>query len=277
MQKQRSNSRFLSPLFPQRQASVLVIILAFNEQGNIPTVVESVRRSVGFADIVVVNDGSTDATAEVAKYSGVTVLDLPVNLGIGGAVQAGMKLALDRGYPFVLRIDGDGQHNPAELPKLLEPVMQGQTDVAIGSRFCNGNRSYCPCLTRRIGIKLFSYVVSWCVGHRVYDTTSGMVCLDRPAIRVLAQHCPQDYPEVEAHILFKKANLKAVEIPVHMRPRMSGVSSINAMRAVYYIFKVLASAAIAVLRGEPQVREENVYVPPADAYFGHFGQHLYSD
>ena len=262
--------RSLLPLYPQRQSSVLVIIPAYNEQGNIPTVVEGIKRWVGFADILVINDGSTDATAEVARLSGVSVLDLPMNLGIGGAVQAGLKIAVERGYPFVMRVDGDGQHNPAELTKLLEIVLRGQADVAVGSRYCDGNNTFQNPLARRIGIKLFSLVVSLCVGHRVYDTTSGMICLDRPAICCLARYCPQDYPEVEAHILFNKARLKVVEVPVCMRPRMTGVSSINAMRAIYYIFKVLLATGIAALQSGPQIREEDTHVP-AIANLGHFG------
>jgi glycosyltransferase involved in cell wall biosynthesis len=270
MSAETFNARFLPALYPQRRSSVLVIIPAYNEQGNIAFVVEGIKRFVGFADTLVINDGSTDATAEVARRSGASVLDLPINLGIGGAVQAGLKIAVERGYPFVMRIDGDGQHDPAELATLLEPVIRGQTDVAVGSRFCNEKHTYRPPLARRLGIKLFSLAVSACVGYRVYDTTSGMMCLDRPAILTLAQYCPQDYPEVEAHILFKKANLRVMEVPVHMRPRLTGVSSINAMRAAYYIFKVLLAAVIAASRAKPQVREENVYVPSI-ADLGHTG------
>lgn len=270
MDMQTSNQDPLQPLYPQRQACALIIIPAYNEQGNIPTVVAGIKRALNDVDILVVNDGSTDGTAEVARRSGASVLDLPVNLGIGGAVQAGLKIAVERGYPVVLRVDGDGQHNPAELPKLFEAVQSGEADVVVGSRFCAGNNSYTPPLARGIGIKLFSFTVSLCVGHRVYDTTSGMMCLNRRAIRCLAQYCPQDYPEVEAHILFKKANLKVIELPVQMRPRMTGVSSINAIRAAYYIFKVLLATGIASLRARPQLTEENIYVP-VDANLSHFG------
>jgi glycosyltransferase involved in cell wall biosynthesis len=251
------------PRYPDRYASVLVIIPAYNEERNIAHVIHSIKRATPFADILVINDGSFDATAEVARRSGAGVLDLPFNLGIGGAVQAGIKFAQAHGYPFVARMDGDGQHNPEDIPRLLRIVMQGRANVAIGSRFCAGQQTYHPPLGRRLGIRYFALMISLMVGRRVYDTTSGFQCLDRQAIQYFARYYPQDYPEVEAHILMKKVGLKAMEIPVTMRPRRSGLSSINHVRSIYYVIKVTLATLMAAFRAMPRLRssyEELIHV-----------------
>lgn len=270
------------PRYPDRYASVLVIIPAYNEERNIAHVIHSIKRATPFADILVINDGAFDATAEVARRSGAGVLDLPFNLGIGGAVQAGIKFAQAHGYPFVARMDGDGQHNPEDIPRLLRIVMQGRANVAIGSRFSPGQETYRPPFARRLGIRYFSVVVSLMVGHRVYDTTSGLQCMDRHAIRYFARYYPQDYPEVEAHILMRKAGLKVVEIPVTMRPRRSGTSSIDLLRSIYYAIKVTLAISMAAFRPMPRLRssyEELIYVSDlADAgtvgQFSPVGSHL---
>lgn len=242
------------PRYPDRYASVLVIIPAYNEEKNIAHVVSGIKRVVPFADILVINDGALDATAEVARRDGAGVLNLPYNLGIGGAVQAGIKFADAHGYPFVVRVDGDGQHNPQDIPRLLEVVMQGRANVAIGSRFCPGQESWCPPLARRLGICYFSLLVSLIVGHRVYDTTSGFQCMDHHAIRYFARYYPQDYPEVEAHILMSKACLRVVEIPVKMRPRRAGISSIDFACSIYYAVKVTLATLMAAFRTMPHLR-----------------------
>ncbi len=251
------------PCYPDRYASILVIIPVYNEERNIAHVIYGIKRAAPFADILVVNDGSFDATADVARCSGAGVLDLPFNLGIGGAVQAGIQFAHAHGYPFVARMDGDGQHNPEDIPRLLRVVMQGRANVAIGSRFCPGQESYRPPLARRLGIRYFSTMVSLMVGCRVYDTTSGFQCMDRHAIRYFARYYPQDYPEVEAHILMKKFGLKIAEIPVTMRPRRSGVSSIDLLRSIYYAIKVTLATSMAAFRVVSRLRssyEELNYV-----------------
>jgi glycosyltransferase involved in cell wall biosynthesis len=207
-----------------------------------------------FADVLVVNDGSTDETAERAAAAGAHVLGMPYNMGIGGAVQAGFKFAEKHDYPFVVRIDGDGQHDPRCARRLLATALSGEYNAVFGSRFIDGNASYRPPLSRRMGICLFSWVVSAIVGKRVYDTTSGMMVLDRKAVHVLARDYPQDYPEVESHIILYKAGLNTVEIPVDMRVRSSGVSSINAVRAAYYVVKVLLAAVLRTLHRGPRTR-----------------------
>jgi glycosyltransferase involved in cell wall biosynthesis len=232
-------------------SSVLVIVPAHNEQENIGHVVKEIKQNAPYADVLVINDGSSDATAEMAQRSGADVLNLPHNLGIGGAVQAGIKFAWGCGYPFVVRVDGDGQHNAADISRLLSVVMQGQADVAIGARFCKNKETYRPPFARRLGIRMFSLLVSILVGRRVYDPTSGLKCMNREAIKFFIRRYPQDYPEVEAHILMHKAGLKVVEIPVVMRPRQAGVSSIDALRSIYYMFKVSLATLIAALQIEP--------------------------
>lgn len=247
-----------SPGYPNRYASVLVIIPAFNEGSNIAYVIQAVKQAAGFVDILVINDGSDDDTAFIAAQQGAGVLDLPFNLGIGGAVQAGIKYAYRWGYPLMVRVDGDGQHDPFELHKLLGAVMQGKANVAVGSRFLPGAETYRPPLSRMMGICYFSLLVSLLVGQRITDTTSGFQCLDKKAISYFAKYYPQDYPEVEAHIMMKKAGLKVTEVPVHMHPRRSGTSSINYIRAVYYMLKVTLATWIAFIRQEPQPRRSPV-------------------
>jgi glycosyltransferase involved in cell wall biosynthesis len=233
-----------------------VIVPAYNEQENIGHVVREIKQQAGYADILVINDGSSDATGEMAQRSGASVLNLPYNLGIGGAVQAGIKFAWNYGYPFVVRLDGDGQHNPADIPRLLGAVMQGRADVAIGSRFCEKKETYRPSFARRLGIRMFCLLVSVLVGYRVNDTTSGLQCMNLEAMKHFVRYYPQDYPEVEAHVLMHKVDLKVIEIPVVMRPREAGVSSINSLRSIYYAFKVSLATLIAALQVEPRQPKE---------------------
>jgi hypothetical protein len=247
-----------SPLseFPPRQTPFLVIIPAHNEQDSIGQVVRGVNEHFPLADVVVIDDGSLDETAEVASEAGAEVIELPFNLGIGGAVRAGLKLAHLRGYAYTIRVDADGQHDSRQIEDLLLVAIQGGYNAVIGSRFVDGGSEYRPPLARRIGIRLFSFIVSVIIGRRIYDTTSGMVALDRAAVRVLARNLPQDYPEVESHIILHRAGLSSVEVPVDMQVRYSGVSSIGAARAVYYVFKVSLAAVLRSLRPKSSAGEE---------------------
>ncbi len=237
--------------------AVLVIIPAYNEAKNIGAVISDVRQHApcaaeDSADILVIDDGSTDVTATVARRSGAYVLSLPYNLGIGGAVQAGFKFAVKMGYSYVVRVDGDGQHSAAHIPRLLGMVQRDEADVVIGSRFCPGSITYCPPLARKLGIRFFSLLASLITGQSVYDPTSGMQCLNKRALQVLAGQYPQDYPEVEARVLLHKARLRVVEVPARMRPRAAGNSSITNLRSIYYMLKVTLATLIAALRQEPQ-------------------------
>lgn len=243
----------------KRRSAVLVIIPAYNEEESIGQVVADVKRSAGFADVLVVNDGSTDRTAAVARLCGADVLNLPYNLGIGGAVRAGYKLAEEMGYAFVVRLDGDGQHNPDDIPRLLAPVQLGQADVAFGCRFCGGSTSYRTSLGRWLGIRVFSLVLSLLLRQRIHDVTSGLRCANRKAVRYFARYYPQDYPEVESHILLYKAGLSEVEVPVTMRARIGGRSSITLLRSVYYAFKVLLAILVRAFQEVPYLFGEEAY------------------
>ena len=234
-----------------RPNSLLLIIPAYNEELCIAQVVSRARAMLPHADVLVVDDGSRDATALVAWQAGALVLSLPFNLGIGGAVQTGLKYAKRHDYELVVRVDGDGQHDPEELLRLLEVVRAGGADVAIGSRFLENMSLQRISVTRRLGIKLFAWEVSLLTGRRATDTTSGMTAMNRRAIHVLATHMPQDYPEVEARIILHRAGLTIVEIPVHMEERQAGVSSITSWRSIYYAMKVSLAVLLTTLKEIP--------------------------
>ena len=199
-------------------------------------------------DVVVVDDGSSDGTAAAAARAGATVVRLPFNLGIGAAVQTGFRWALERDYDLAVRLDGDGQHDAAELPRLLAPIDRGEADVVTGSRFREGEDGYRPPLHRRLGITWFARLVSALSGQRVTDTTSGFQALNRNGIELFARDYPSDYPEVEATVLVLKHRLRLVEVPVTMREREHGSSSITLLRSVYYAFKVTLALFVAMGR-----------------------------
>ena len=232
--------------------TTLIIIPAFNEQACIANVVrEALDHQLG--DVLVIDDCSVDYTALVAEQAGALVLQLPYNLGIGGAVQAGFKFAAEMGYSYVLRIDGDGQHSIAEAARLLESIRRDQADVAIGSRFIPGQQSYHPPWARALGIRWFATVVSTITRQSVTDPTSGMQALNRRALTTFASHYPQDYPEVEARIWLHKLRLRVIELPVYMAPRAGGMSSITYIRAIYYMVKVTLAVVMATLGRAPRL------------------------
>ncbi|MGX4588179.1 glycosyltransferase family 2 protein [Paenibacillus chitinolyticus] len=232
----------------QSDKSMLIIVPAYNEAGQIVQVINNIRTHVPHADIVVVNDGSKDDTLERARQTGVAVLNLPYNLGIGGAVQTGYRYALSGGYDMAVQIDGDGQHDPAELYKLMQALSQSGADMAVGSRFLN-KQGYQSTRTRLIGIRFLSILVSWLTGRKATDTTSGFRLCGRRAIALFADHYPTDYPEVEAIILLHKHGLRFVECPVSMHPRLCGHSSITALKSVYYMIKVTLAILLLQSRG----------------------------
>jgi len=226
----------------------VALVPAFNEEANVGRVIDEIRASDPSLDVVVVDDGSYDRTAEVAHAHGATVVRLPFNLGIGGAVQTGFRFAFEHGYDMAVRIDGDGQHDPSQLDRILAPVVADEADIAVGSRFAGDRDGYRSSRSRRVGIRLLAWVVSRIVGRRVTDTTSGFQALNRRAIELFAHDYPHDYPEVEATIMVSRHRLRSVEVPVSMRERVGGRSSITALRSVYYMVKVLLAIFVGLFR-----------------------------
>jgi len=225
----------------------IAVVPAFNEERNIARVVNELKAYDPGIDVVVVSDGSADRTYEVAREAGARVLRLPFNLGIGGAVQTGFRYAWENGYELAVRCDGDGQHIPAELPKVVAPVVAGDADIAIGSRFVSDG-GYRSSATRRVGIRLLALVVSAIARQRVTDATSGFQALNRRALALFAADYPHDYPEVEGMVMTIKHRLRLVEVPVEMREREHGRSSITALRSIYYMAKVLTALFVGLFR-----------------------------
>jgi glycosyltransferase involved in cell wall biosynthesis len=235
----------------------IAIVPARDEANAIGAVLEELRAFDPAMDVVVVDDGSVDETAAVARAHGAAVVRLPFNLGIGGAVQTGFKFALEGGYDEAVRLDGDGQHLPSEVPKLLAPLAAGEVDIVVGSRFApGGNGDYRPPLARRAGIRFFAGIVSLLVGQRVTDTTSGFQALNRRGIALFAADYPHDYPEVEATVMVHKHRLRLCEVPVRMVEREHGRSSINALRSIYYMIKVTLALFVSLFRRSAVPAEE---------------------
>jgi len=219
-------------------------------------VVAGLWRSVPGIDVCVVDDGSTDATAEVARGLAVTVLCVPVNLGIGGAVQVGYQWARDHGYDVAVQVDGDGQHDATFLPALVEAVTSGRAGLAVGSRFA-GPRvagAFRSTWSRRAGIRYLSWMLRLRCGARVTDPTSGFRAAGRPAIELFARSYPPDYPEPESIAVAARAGITVIEVPVQMSERLHGSSSISAWRSFYYLIKV--SLALLVLPARSPVPED---------------------
>ena len=236
-----------------KKHDTLVIIPAFNEEGNIGRVIREIRDTHLPVDVLVINDGSTDGTAHKARAAGAAVIELPYNLGIGGAVQTGFKYALRYDYQYALQLDGDGQHIPAEIVTILEPVKKGEADMVIGSRYI-GDSTYKTPAMRRFGMIVFSLVNSALIGQKVTDNTSGFRAFNARAIMFLAKYYPADYPEPEAVVVLGRNGFKIKEVAVKMRQRTAGESSINAVRAIYYMIKVLLAIFIDVFKSYQKVR-----------------------
>jgi glycosyltransferase involved in cell wall biosynthesis len=234
---------------------IIAVVPAHDEEGAIAGVVAEILASDDRLDVVVVDDGSDDDTAATAAAAGATVVSLPYNLGIGAAVQTGFRFALEQGYDVAVRLDGDGQHDPAELPKLLAPLEAGDADIVTGSRFSDGDAAYRPPLARRAGIVFFARLVSLLTRQRVTDTTSGFQALNRRGIALFAEDYPSDYPEVEATLLVLKHKLRLVEVHVRMREREHGTSSITFVRSMYYMLKVTLALFVAMFRKYTLPRE----------------------
>jgi glycosyltransferase involved in cell wall biosynthesis len=233
---------------------VLAVVPAYNESAAIGGVVAELLLVRPAVDVVVVDDGSTDGTAQAAEEAGARVLRLPINLGIGGAVQTGFRFAARLGYDTVVQVDGDGQHVPSEIPSLIDAMSKSGADVVIGSRFLDV-RGYTTSPVRRIGTRVFALVNSLVLGRWISDNTSGFRAYNAGAVRFLSDNYPQDYPEPESVILLGRNGFSIREIPVRMRGREHGHSSISAVRSAYYMVKVLLAIFVDLFK-ERIVRQE---------------------
>ena len=215
----------------------LVIIPAFNESENIENVIKDITTNCPETDFIVINDCSTDATSSLLEKLNVAHIDLPVNLGIGGCVQTGYRYAVENDYDVVIQFDGDGQHDAAYLSRLIAPVASGEADVAVGSRFVE-KEGFQSTAMRRFGINFLSGLIKMLAGVKVLDVTSGMRATGRMMTSVYAQNYAQDYPEPEALLTAGMCGARICEVPVCMRARAGGESSISPIKSVYYMIKV---------------------------------------
>ncbi|MGA3173369.1 MAG: glycosyltransferase family 2 protein [Syntrophorhabdales bacterium] len=228
------------------QRRVAVIVPAFNEEQTIGSVIRGVKGLGAEYEVIVVNDCSGDNTTRNAEAEGATVIELPVNLGIGGAVQTGVKYALAAGFDACVQVDGDGQHPPSEIPKLVEPLFGGGVDMVVGSRFLGG--TYKVPFMRAFGIRIISLFLRASTGVRFKDTTSGFRAFSRPVMAFFARSYPQDYPEPESLLMAHLKRFKVVEVAVDMNYREHGISSITPFRAAYYMTKVLLAMLIDLFK-----------------------------
>jgi hypothetical protein len=226
----------------------LIVIPAYNEGKNIREVIEGAKKEMPTTEILVIDDGSSDNTSLVSQETEkAAVATLPYNLGIGGAVQTGFKYAQDHGYEIVARLDGDGQHSAEDIAKVIEPLLRGEADMVIGSRFLGSDRPH-SILARQIGQKAVGFVLTIVTGQRITDATSGFRGYNQPALDLLNKYYPSDYPEPEEIVFLRKNKFRIKEVPVSMKEREAGSSSIKSIRYLYYAIKVSLSIFISILR-----------------------------
>jgi glycosyltransferase involved in cell wall biosynthesis len=235
---------------------LLILIPAFNEEGAVAGVVEAVKNVMPGVPVLVVDDCSMDATVTVARGAGAEVLTLPHHLGLGGCVQAGYKLAFELGYGYVIRVDGDGQHDARDIPKVLETLRSSGCEMVIGSRYLDGANGGTS-IVRALGIRFFRVVLRPILGRPVSDPTSGFVGVNRSALEVFSRSFPLEYPEIEALVVLQRRRFRFVEVPCRMRPRRTGRSSITPMKSIYYIVHVLLGVFVNVLKIERRIPTES--------------------
>lgn len=229
--------------------ALLIIVPAFNEQEAIGQVVREIRATVPGVPVLVIDDCSNDGTAVLARAAGAEVLPLPHHLGLGGSVQAGYKLAFELGYEYVIRMDGDGQHDPRYIPNILEALRTSSCQMAIGSRYVDGGEEHTS-FARGLGIRFFRLVLRPILGREVRDPTSGFVGVNREALQVFSRSFPLEYPEIETLVVLKRKAFRFVEVPCRMRRRLAGKSTITALKSLYYIAHVLLGVFVNVLKYE---------------------------
>ncbi len=231
----------------------LVVIPAYNEEGAIAGVVREIQRVVPGAPVLVIDDCSSDGTKSLAQFAGAEVLPLPYHLGLGGCVQAGYKLAYELGYAFVIRVDGDGQHNPEDIPRILEALRASGCQMVIGSRF-PGQNGFQTSTLRGLGSRLFRVILRPILGKPVQDPTSGFVGVNRQALEVFTRSFPLEYPEIETLVVLQRKRFRFQEIACQMRPRQAGRSSITPVKSLYYIVHVLLGVFVNILKFEGRRR-----------------------
>lgn len=231
----------------------LIIIPAYNEEENIKKTVDSILRESPEFDYVIINDCSKDKTREICEKNGFNIVNLPINLGIGGAVQTGYKYAMKYGYDIAVQVDGDGQHDPAFLNDMAQVLEKENVDMVIGSRFIT-KEGFQSSVMRRLGIKYFTMLIKILTGTTITDSTSGLRMVGKNIIELYAKDYPKDYPEPESVVTVLKKGMKVKEIPVIMKSRQGGVSSINPSKSVYYMVKVTLAILVESIRKE----EENI-------------------
>ncbi|MGA3026817.1 MAG: glycosyltransferase family 2 protein [Bryobacteraceae bacterium] len=234
----------------QRAGGVLILVPALNEEASVGTVIQGVRAVMPEAAIVVADDSSTDATRSVALAAGADVLTLPAHLGLGGCVQAGYKLAFELGFEYVIRLDGDGQHDARDVPRILQALRNTDCQMVIGSRFCENNGNGHTSGPRALGITIFRLLLRPILGKAVHDPTSGFVGVNREALAVFSRSFPLEYPEIEALVVLQRRRFRFVEVPCRMLPRRYGRSTITALKSLYYIVHVLLGVFVNILKFE---------------------------
>lgn len=224
----------------------LVIIPAYNEEGNLERTIEDIKKNAPDFDYVIINDCSTDRTLDMCRKHGYSYLNLPVNLGIGGAVQTGYRYAYYRGYDVAVQFDGDGQHDASFLETMAKELEQSNSDMVIGSRFIE-KEGFQSSVLRRVGIVYFTFLIKLLTGKTITDPTSGMRMVNRKLLKKFTEDYPKDYPEPESVVAILAGNYKVKEIPVIMKERMEGESSISFRKSIYYMIKVSVAIVIARL------------------------------
>ncbi len=225
----------------------LIIIPAYNESENIERTIRSIEKYASDFDYVIVNDCSTDNTRNICIRNQFNFVDLPINLGIGGAVQTGYRYAYEEGYDIAVQVDGDGQHDPKFLEEMSDYLEHNKSDMVIGSRFIN-QEGFQSSGTRRIGIKYFTILIRILTGNKITDPTSGLRMTNRDIIKIFAYDYPKDYPEPESVVAILRRKKKVREIPVVMKAREGGVSSISPRKSIYYMVKVTLAILIECIR-----------------------------
>jgi hypothetical protein len=229
------------------EPKLMVIVPAFNEEEAVGDVVRSVRKVLPGVSVLVIDDFSADATAAVAEAAGAQVLRLPVHLGVGGCVQTGYKIAFELGFDHVIRVDGDGQHEAADIPKIREALITTGAEVVIGSRFIGSDGEHTS-FPRFVGISFFRVLLRLILGNPIHDPTSGFVGVNRTALQVFSRSFPLDYPEIEVLVILQRKRFRFHEVSCRMKRRMTGTSSITPFKSLRYMLHVLLGVFVNVLR-----------------------------